>query len=669
MSAVVDPFKTIQLLRKELERHNHLYYEKNSPEISDAQYDRLLKRLEDLENQYPQYRSPDSPTNKVGGRPQKEFKTIIHKVPMMSIDNTYSKEELLAFDERVRKNLNTDHFEYVVELKIDGVSLSLFYEKGILKSAATRGDGKTGDDVTQNIRTIAQIPHELKSQTKVPREFEVRGEIYLPHKTFELLNRQKEKLGEELFANPRNAAAGSLKLLDSSLVADRRLLFFAHGIGVVDEGYFEKQFDILKFFKEAQIPTNPNNKLCKDIHEVFKLCDYWQNHKAELGYDIDGLVVKVNKLAQQKFLGSTNKSPRWAISYKFPAEKAQTKLLDIIVQVGRTGVLTPVAILEPVFLAGSTVSRATLHNEDEIKRLDLKIGDQVLVEKSGEIIPQVIEVLVSKRTGKEKRFNFPSHCPVCNSSVIQEKDEVAKRCINLSCPAQIKARLLHFSARKAMDIEGLGDALVDQLVDKKILTDVADIYTLQKKELASLERMGDKSADNLLTQIQNSKTRGLARLIFALGIRHVGENAARILANHFGSMDRIACAKASEIQAIHTIGGAISESLIDFFSRQENLKIIQKLQSFGVTMKGQKNEDKGDALSNKTFVITGTLSDFSRQKATDEILARGGRVSGSVSRKTDFVVAGQSAGSKHDEAVRLGIKILNEDEFKKILGV
>jgi DNA ligase (NAD+) len=658
----------IRDLRKEVERHNRLYYEKNRPEIADVEYDRRLKELELLERKHPEFTAADSPTQRPGGRPQpRSFGTVTHSVPMLSIDNTYSKEEVAAFDERVKKHLKDEPYEYVMEPKIDGVSMSLLYEKGVLVRAATRGDGQRGDDVTANIRTIHDIPGKLKG-AKIPARMEVRGEVYMPGNIFVALNEAKEKAGEEYFANPRNAAAGSLKLLDPSIVAKRGLRFSAHGAGLVEGGAFKTHSAMLRWFKDAGIPVSPYARVCGTLDDVFRACDEWEMKRSTLDYQIDGLVFKVNDLAQEARLGTTNKSPRWVIAYKFPAEKARTRLLGIGVQVGRTGVLTPVAHLESVFLAGTTVSRATLHNEDEIRRLDLKIGDWVLVEKSGEIIPQVIEVVKQKRTGAEKKFMMPKQCPACGSEVFREEGEVALRCVNVGCSAQLKARLGHFASRKAMDIEGLGDALVEQLVDCGMVKDVSGIYSLDRAALAELERMGEKSADNLVSQIEISKKRGFARLLFALGIRHVGVNAARVLAGHFRSLDRLRTAGREEIDSIPTVGEVIAESLEDFFKTSANLRILEKLEAAGVVTREEVTR-VSSALEGKTFVLTGTLEEFTRDRAAALILERGGRVASSVSKKTEAVVTGESPGSKLEDARRLGVKILDEAAFKKLLGI
>ena len=656
-------------LKRQIERHNHLYYDLSRPEISDAEYDRLFKELERLEKEYPQFLSPNSPTQRVGGRPHEKFAAIKHSIPMMSIDNTYSKEEMGAFDERVKKLLKDRAYEYVVEPKIDGVSLSLLYKGGRLEYAATRGDGQTGDDVTENVRTIKVIPAVLADPKKAPGRIEIRGEVFLSSKNFLAINEEKERAGDELFANPRNAAAGSLKLLDPSIVAKRGLCFIAHSVGLCEGREFNSQMELLKFYKESGLPVSPHNRLCKKLDDVYAACDHWEKEKEKLDYDIDGLVVKVNDLGQHKILGATNKSPRWAIAYKFPAQRAQTRLLDITVQVGRTGVLTPVANLEPVFLAGTTVSRATLHNEDEIKRLDLRIGDWVSIEKSGEIIPQVVEVLTKKRTGKEKKFTMPKHCPACGSEAAREEGEVACRCVNIGCAAQLKAKLFHFASRKAMDIEGLGDVLVEKLVDKKMVSDFTEIFTLKKEALAELERMGEKSAENLCIQIENSKKKELSRLLFGLGIRHVGVNAARLLAQEFGTMEKLVDASKEDLERIDAVGEVISDSVLAFFKNKENLKILEKLKKLGVNMQEPKGPGASGPLSGKTFVLTGALKDFSRDEAGRRIEERGGHVASSVSKKTEAVIAGEAPGSKLQEAQKLEVKILSEAEFKKLLEI
>ncbi len=659
----------IQKLRREIERHTKLYYEKNKPILSDIEFDQLVKELEVLESQYPQYARADSPTQKVGGKPSQEFQTVAHEIPMLSIDNTYSKEEVSDFDGRVRKILGSESPQYVMELKIDGVSMSILYEKGVLMRAATRGDGRYGDDVTLNIKTISSIPHTLKNPSRCPKRLEVRGEVFFSHANFAALNHEREKEGDDLFANPRNAASGSLKLLDAKLAAKRNLNFMAHSLGICDEGFFETHMETLDFFKTAGLPVNPAHSLCKNMDDVYKACDVWEKKRTTLDYDIDGLVFKVNRLADQKILGSTNKSPRWVIAYKFPAERAETILEDIVVQVGRTGVLTPVAHLKPVFLAGTTVSRATLHNEDEIDRLDLRLGDAVLIEKSGEIIPQVVEVLKEKRKGSLPKYRFPKKCPICRSEAIREEGEVAYRCMNASCPAQLKEKILHFASRKAMDIEGLGEAIVDQLVDKGLVKSFADLYDLKQNDLAVLERLGDKSASNLCQQMQASKSRELARLVFGLGIRHVGVNAARLLAEHFSAMDMLTAASKEEVAGIAGLGEIISESVTDYFKSKENRQVIQLLERRGVSMKQPRKALSDQSLNGQIFVFTGTLKSLTRDQAGQIVMDRGGKVSGSVSRKTTAVVAGEEAGSKLDDARVLGVSVWTEEDFKAKLKI
>ena len=657
--------KRIAELHREIERHNRLYYEKHRPVVSDQAFDKLLKELEVLEREHPELASKASPTQKVGGAPSREFETVAHALPMLSIDNTYSEDEVRAFDERVRKNLSGAP-EYMMEPKVDGVSLSLLYEKGELKRAATRGDGRFGDDITANVKTLGSVPHQLKG-SGLPKRLEVRGEVYYGLKNFRSLNKQREEEGLEPFVNPRNAASGSLKLLDSAEVAKRGLRFFAHSLGICEPNPFKTQADVLDCFADAGLPVN-EHRVCRDVEEALESCAVWEKKRDKLDYDIDGLVFKVNRLDQQARLGSTNKSPRWVVAYKFPAQRAKTKLKEITVQVGRTGVLTPVANLDPVFLAGTTVSRATLHNEDEIERLGLRIGDAVMIEKSGEIIPQVVEVLKEARTGKEKRFAFPSECPVCGDPVRREEGEVAWRCLNAACPAQLKAKLLHFASRRAMDVEGLGEAIVEQLVEKELVKDFADLYRLKASEVSELERLGEKSASNLIAQIEGSKKKPLARLIYALGIRHVGVNAAQLLADRFGTIEKLAAASKEDIEAVGGIGGVISESLTDFFDDKRNGRLLEKLGKSGVRMTEPEKTGRSAELSGHTYVFTGTLSGFSREEAERLVIERGAKASSSVSKKTTAVVAGEEAGSKLTEAKKLGVRVMNEQEFKELIG-
>jgi len=660
----------IEELRKKLEQHNKKYYVNNKPEISDHKYDRLMDELKKLEEAHPELVVPDSPTQKVGGQVLKEFKTVEHRVPMLSIDNTYSPEEIMKFDERVKKNLEVDKLDYVVELKIDGVSISLLYENGVFIQGATRGDGFKGDDVTVNLKTIKSLPLKLdaKKGAVMPKLFEARGEVYLPARVFLEINEAKEALGEEIFANPRNAAAGSLKLLDSSLVAKRHLDMWIYGVGFVKGSEFKTQFEALNFLKDSGFRVNPNIKKCGSIEEVIEYCNEWQNKRHGLEYDIDGMVIKVDSFFYQKTLGQTSKSPRWMIAYKFPAERKETILEDIIVQVGRTGALTPVAVLKPIELAGSTVSRASLHNQDEIGRKGVKIGDHVLVEKAGEIIPQVVEVVKKKRNGSEKEFFMPKKCPACGSVVKKLKNEVALRCENMSCPAQLKERIRHFASKEAMDIEGMGDAVAAQLVDNKLVKDYGDIYGLKHEELANLDRMADKSAANLISAIEKSKSNSLARLVYGIGIRHVGVRNAWILASRFKSLDRLAKAGIDELQGIYEIGPVMAESIFNFFRTDENKKVIEKLKTNGVNTKEKDAGPKSGNIEGKNFVVTGSLESFSRQEIEELVRRLGGNASSSVSKNTDYVVAGKDPGSKLDKAKQLGVKIINEKEFERLIS-
>lgn len=662
--------RRIEELRKEIVLHDKKYYVDNKPEISDQEYDALMDELKRLEGAHPELITPDSPTQRVGGEIIKAFRTIEHRVPMLSIDNTYSPEEIIKFDERVKKNLKADKLDYVVELKIDGVSISLLYENGVFIRGATRGDGFKGDDVTINLKTIKSLPLKLdiKKTSIMPELFEARGEVYLSAKVFMEINEEKEALGEELFANPRNAAAGSLKLLDSALVAKRHLDMWIYGVGYVKPSEFHTQFETLNFLKDAGFRVNPHIKKCGSIESVIEYCNEWQDKRHGLEYGIDGMVIKVDSFSFQKSLGETSKSPRWMIAYKFPAERKETVLEDIIVQVGRTGVLTPVAILKPIDLAGTTVSRASLHNQDEIARKGVKIGDHVLVEKAGEIIPQVVEVVKKKRNGSEKEFFMPKKCPVCGSAVKRLKDEVALRCENTSCCAQLKERIRHFASRDAMDIEGMGDAIVAQLVASKLVRDYGDIYSLKHEELANLDRMADRSASNLISAIEKSKSNSLNRLVYALGIRHVGVRSAWILASRFKSLDRLGKADIEELHDINEIGPVMAESVYNFFKTNENKKVIEKLKHNGVNTIEKDLAKSGNInIEGKTFVVTGTLESFSRGQIEELIRKSGGNASSSISNNTDYVVAGKDPGSKFEKAKELNIKIIDENEFKKLI--
>lgn len=689
--------KKIEKLREEIRQHDYKYYVENSPVISDEAYDKLMRELIELEKSHPELVTPDSPTQRVGGEPAcaaggasrhlEGFKTVKHRVPMLSMDNTYSADELREFDARVKRFLKSDEVDYVVELKIDGVSVSLTYEDGLFVRGATRGDGENGDDVTANLKTIRAIPlglrslpegqaerprRELRSEgTKLPKLIEVRGEVYLDKENFIKINKEKETLEEPLFANPRNAAAGSLKLLDPKVVAQRRLSIFQWGAGAIEGVSFKTQYDILEFYKKSGLRVNPHVKRCDDIDEVIRYCDEFEPKRHKLEYAIDGMVVKVNSFTQQKALGATAKSPRWMIAYKYPAQKVTTKVKGIEVNVGRTGALTPVAILEPVFVSGSTVSRASLHNFDEMARKDIRIGDVVLIEKAGEIIPQVVEVLRDKRKGAEHKFPIPFKCPACGAKAIKSGDEVALRCENVFCPAQVKEGIRHFASRSAMDIENLGVAIIEQLVDKDLVKDYGDIYYLEYDDIVSLERMADKSARNLLEGIEKSKANAVYKLIYGLGIRHVGLHSAEVLAEALHSIDAIKNASEEELASISGIGDVAGGSIYKFFKSKETQRVLDKLKRAGLKMeekKGARVRGQGTKLSGMAFVVTGSLQGYSRQEAHDLIRSKGGMVGEGVSKATDYLVVGESPGSKLDKAKKLGVKVIDETEFRRLTG-
>lgn len=661
--------KKIQGLRKELERHNRLYYLEAKPEITDHEYDRLMQELVDLEQAFPEFAAPDSPSQRVGGAPLEKFRTVEHKVPMLSLDNTYSREELQDFDDRVKKGLGGEPFSYFVEEKVDGVSIALVYENGFLTLGATRGDGRYGDDITENIKTLGSIPLRLPVpgstyKGEVPKLLEVRGEAYISKDQFEKINHEKEKNGEELFANPRNACAGSLKLLDPKLVARRKLDALIHGLARYDgPNAPASQSEAMAFLKELGFKVIPDAQKCKDMPEVFGVVDAIEKKRGQLQYEIDGVVVKVDRFEDQKALGMTSKSPRWMIAYKYAAEQAETILEDIKIQVGRTGVLTPVAILKPVQLAGTTVSRASLHNQDEIKRLDVRIGDCVLIEKSGEIIPQVISVNLEKRKGKPTEFVFPKGCPVCGEKAGKYGEEVAVRCLNPLCPAQLKGLLKHFAGREAMDIENLGVSIIDQLVEKGLVKDLADLYSLKITDVEALERMGEKSANNLIDGIEESKKRPLQRLIFGLGILDVGVHTAFILADKFGSLGKLSKATVEDLEGIREIGPVTAESIVGFFKQASTKKHLKKLEAAGVHMDIVEKIAGDNPFRGKTIVLTGTLEKMERAEAEALLRKFGAHPSGSVSKKTNILVAGPGAGSKLAKARELGIPIWDEPQF------
>jgi DNA ligase (NAD+) len=663
-----DVKKRIERLRQEIRRHDYLYYVLSQPKISDRQYDKLFAELKTLEKANPQLVTPDSPTQRVSERPLEGFAFVRHAVPMLSMDNTYNPDELRAFDERVRKQLGTRYYDYVVELKIDGLAISLRYERGILVTAATRGDGEVGDDVTANVRTIKAIPLVLLADTTIPDVLEVRGEVYMPTKAFIELNRLRTEAGEPVFANPRNAAAGSLKLLDARITAERNLSFFAYSIGELSEPLAENHFQTLQRFRKLGLPVNPRIKTAKNIDEVVEICLRWTEKRPKLDYIIDGMVIKVNRFEQREILGATGRAPRWCISYKFPAEQAETVVESIDVQVGKSGILTPVANLAAVQLSGTTVKRATLHNFDELNRLDVRCGDTVVVEKAGEIIPQVVKVKKQLRPTGAVRFKIPKHCPNCGSAVARDQDGVYIRCLNPNCLGRLKERLRYFAGRGQMDIETLGPALIEQLVDTGMVKNFADLFKLQKTRLAELQRMGEKSAGNVIEAIERSKTRPLWRLIAALGVRHVGGQSAQILADHFGSLEALMAADEEVLGGIEQIGPTMAASIYEYFRNEKNRAVVNELLAVGVKPK-QPKAKRTDRLAGKTIVVTGTLENFTRQQIQQAIKQAGGRASSSVSRKTDFVLAGKEPGSKLDKARQLGVKVINEKQFLEMLGI
>jgi DNA ligase (NAD+) len=658
----------IEFLRKEIRFHDRKYYVENNPEISDYEYDQRLKELEALEKQYPDLVTPDSPTQRVGGEPSQEFATVKHRIAMISLDNTYSQEELIEFDGRIRKLIPSQDIEYVVELKLDGLGVALLYENGRLVRGATRGDGEMGEDVTANLKTIKSIPLILDGIGRSLPSLEVRGEVYMQKQAFQELNRIREENGESVFANPRNASAGTVRLLDPRVTASRPLDIFLYTLSYVEGKAFSTHWESLEALKEMGFKTNAHSRKFNTINEVVEYCDKWTEERDNLDYEIDGMVVKVNSLDQQIELGSTTKSPRWAISYKFPARQAISKIEDIIIQVGRTGALTPVAVLSPTPLSGIVINRATLHNEDEIRRKEIMIGDTVLIERAGDVIPAVVEVIKEKRTGQEREFRMPEKCPVCGSDVFKPEDEAVTRCANSACPAQVKEHIHHFASRDAMNIDGLGRAIIEQLVDNGIVKTVADLYFLDSDEIAGLGRMGKKSAQNLINAIEGSKSSNLSRLIFALGIRLVGVRAAEILAEHYHSIDALSNAKPDEFQTIYEIGPKVAESIYQFFQQEGNKLMLARLHSAGVKMSEEIKEETGDQpLKDKTFVLTGALATMTRDEASEAIKKLGGKVSSDVSKNTDYVVVGDSPGSKFDRAKKLSIAILDEEQFKILI--
>jgi DNA ligase (NAD+) len=663
--------KEAEELREKLRYHEYRYHVLDDPEISDAAYDRLMNRLKEIEAAYPELVTPDSPSVRVGGPPREGFQTVHHARPMLSLDNAFSHDALRDWDRRVREASGREDIEYIAEHKFDGLSISLQYEDGVLVRGVTRGDGTTGEDVTPNVKTVRSVPLRVETaalkKAKLPADFEVRGEIMMTRESFEALNRQQEQSGGKIFVNPRNAAAGAIRVLDPSITAQRRLDFFAYYLFVDGKVPFAKHSDSLQVLKQLRFRASDDWKLCDGIEKVVDYCTAWDTRREKLAYEIDGVVIKVNSTPLQNELGFTAKAPRWAIAYKYPARQETTVVNDIIVQVGRTGTLTPVAVLEPVQVSGVTVSRSTLHNMDEIDRLGLQIGDTVLIERAGEVIPHVLKVV---KEGKSRRaFRMPKECPVCGSAIHKAEGEVAYRCVNAACPAKLKESLLHFAGRHVMNIDGLGEKIVDQLVEKGIVKDVADLYALKLEEVADLERMADKSAQNLLDEIVGSKKNPLSRLIFALGIQFVGERTGQLLAEHFFSLEDFAAAKTEELDNVPEVGPKVAASIVEFFSEPANRNLIKKLHKAGVHPTAEKREVKSQKLAGKSFVFTGGLANRSREEAGELVLQHGGKVSGSVSKKTDYLVVGTEPGSKYEKAKELGVTILTEGEFEKLIGL
>ncbi len=662
----------VRKLRELINYHNYRYYVLDSPEISDAEYDQLFRELVELEEKYPELVTPDSPTQRVGAPPVEEFGTVVHRFPMLSLSNCFSADEVREFDARVKRILGmppSEKIEYVVEYKIDGLGVSLTYEDGVLTTGATRGDGTTGEDVTLNIRTIRSVPLRLFDDPRTPSIMEVRGEVYMSKKEFERLNREREANGEPLFANPRNAAAGSVRQLDSAVTAKRRLEAVFYDVRSPEPLPVSTHAEALEYLRTVGFPVSIDYRVAQGVDEVIEVIEEAERKRDELPMPVDGMVIKVNDLALHAELGQISRSPRWATAYKFPPERARTRILRIIPQVGRTGAITPVAEMEPVFLDGTTVSRATLHNEDEIRRKDVRIGDVVIIQKAGDIIPEVVEVVKSERTGKEKEFVMPKQCPVCGGKVYREEGEAVARCINPSCPAKLAEGLRHFASRRAMDIDHLGPKIIEQLISRGLVKDFADLYHLKHSDVANLERMGDKSAANLLEAIEKSKRPTLARFIYALGIRHVGEHVAEVLASHFGSLDALRNASVEELAAIHEVGEEIAKSVRRFFDDPRSAKLVDRLLEAGVRpQEEEKAREEHPFVSGKTFVFTGKLERMTREEAEALVRRLGGRASSSVSKKTDYVVAGPGAGSKLAKARELGVAVLSEEEFFARLG-
>jgi DNA ligase (NAD+) len=664
--------KKIEALREKIRHHEYLYYVLDAPELSDAEFDVLMNELKRIEAAHPALITPDSPTQRVGGKPREGFVKAKHSSPMLSLDNAYSEEELRDWERRVHELSGRTDLEYLCELKLDGMSLALIYKDGRLERGITRGDGTVGEDVTLNVRTVRSIPLTVaKDKLKkagIPADFETRGEMLMPLAAFRKLNEEREKQGLAVFANPRNFTAGTVRQLEPSITAQRRMDYFAYMLLQDGRTYFDRQSKTMDALEAAGFKVNPNRKLAKNLDEVWKFIQAWESKRESLPYEIDGIVIKVDLTSWQRELGFTGKAPRWAIAYKFAARGAVTQIEDIVPQVGRTGKLTPVAWLKPVPIGGTTVSRATLHNMDFIDQLDVRIGDWVEVERGGDVIPKVVKVVEDDAHPRgEKHFVMPEHCPVCGGNVVRTPGEADHRCVNANCPAKLQGTILHFASRHVMDIDGLGEALVNQLAEHGLVRNVADLYRITKDDLLKLERMGEKSADNVLKEITASKQLPLERVIYGLGIRFVGERTAQFLAEHFGSLDAIMNASAEELEEVNEVGPRIAESIVEFFTDEHNRKLVNDLRKAGLTFTGQKKE-KGTKLAGKTFVLTGTLDRHTRDEAKKMIEDAGGRVSGSVSKKTDYVVAGSDAGSKLDKARELGVNVIDESELENLLG-
>jgi DNA ligase (NAD+) len=662
----------IEPLREEIRHHEYRYYVLDDPQISDAEFDRLMNRLKQLEAEHPDLVTPDSPTQRVGGMPREGFVKVAHSIPMLSLDNANSEEELRSWERRVHELAGRKDIEYVCELKLDGMSLALRYEAGRLVRGITRGDGSTGEDVTSNVRTVRSVPLSVSSEklkkAGIPADFEVRGEMLMPIASFKRMNDEREKQGLSLFANPRNATAGTVRQLEPSITAQRRLDYFAYMLISGGRNLFDQHWQALNALENAGFKVNPRRALATNFDELWNFIGEWEKKRETLPYEIDGVVIKVNSTALHRQLGFTGKAPRWAIAYKYAARAGITQIEGIHVQVGRTGKLTPVAELKPVPIGGTTVSRATLHNMDEIERLGVKIGDWVEVERGGDVIPKVTRVLDDNDHPRgRKSFHMPERCPVCGGHVVRAEGEADHRCVNQKCPAKLRETILHFASRGVMNIDGMGDALVSQLTEKGVVKDIADIYKLTKADLLKLERMGDRSADNVLREIENSKKLPLERVIYGVGIRFVGERTAQFLAEHFGKMEDLVKANEEELQQVEEVGLRIAKSIVEFFAEPKNRELVDELRSAGLTLKGKKKE-RGTKLAGKTFVLTGTLSNYSRDEAKKMIEDAGGKVAGSVSKKTDYVVAGADAGSKLDKAMELGVKVIDEEGMEEITG-